>query len=92
MLRQVFSLVVRIEAVFLRIVNNKIRREIERRLFAVNFHFLLRQRCFEAVGHAFVVGAEYDRVSAVHLQPELVVMISNLGKLLADDGFDHLIC
>src|ERR1700704_5978903 len=64
MLWKKFSLVVRKHAVFLRIVDDGISREIDLHFFAVDFYLLLRQRRFEAVGGAFVVGAKDNGVAA----------------------------
>ena len=91
MLRKIFAFVVREKAVFLWVIDNEIRGEIKGRFFTVDLHLRLRQRGFEAVGRAFVVGAEHDCISAFHVQPQFVVVVANLRELLPDHRFHDLI-
>ena len=58
MLRQILALIVRVERVFLGIVNDEIGGEIEIGLFAVDLHLLVGERGLEPVGNTFVVGAK----------------------------------
>src|SRR3954465_14372955 len=91
MLWKVFALIVRIKSVLLRIINNKVRREINASLFAENLYLLLGQCCLEAISRSFVVGTEHDRVPAIHVQTQFVVVVSNLRKFLAHHGLYDLI-
>ena len=91
MLRQVLSLVVGKHAVFLGIEDDGVGREIELYFFAVDFYFLLRKGSFEAIGGAFVVGAEGDGVVAVHFEAQFIVMLVNFGKFLADGRLESLV-
>ena len=90
-LGQVLTFVVRKEAVFLRVIGEKVRREIKSRLLAVDFHFFLRQRDFEAVRRPFVVGAKHNRVSTVQVEPQFIVVIANLREFLTHHRFHDLV-
>ena len=50
MLRKIFALVVREEAVFLRIVDDEVRGEVEGTFFAVDLYLVAGKRSFEAIG------------------------------------------
>src|SRR5438034_8525792 len=84
MLRNIPSFVMGKEAVFLPIVDDEVAREVEICLFRKHFHLGLRERGFEAIGHAFVVGAKCHDVTACHFEPQFPVVFSNLPKFLAN--------
>src|SRR5206468_9726873 len=71
--RRVLPLLVREQAVFLRVVRAARVREAEDRLLAEDLDLARRQRGLEAIRDAVVEGAEADRVAAVHLEAQLVV-------------------
>src|SRR5204863_1893656 len=91
MLRNIFSLVVRKHAVFLRIVDDGISREIELCFFAVDLYLPLRKRCFESVGGTFVVSTKDDGVAAFHFEAQFIVVLVNPGKLLTNRRFNGLV-
>src|ERR1700722_10442512 len=91
MLGKILSLVVREEAVLLRIVHREIRSEIKARFFPIDLHFLLRYRRFEAVGRAFVVRSEYNRVSPFKVQSQFVVSVGYSSELLPYDRLHNLV-
>ena len=91
MLRNIFSLVVRKHAVFLRIVDDGISREIELCFFAVDLYLLLRKRCFESVGGTFVVSTKDNGVAAFHFEAQFIVVLANPGKLLTNRRFNGLV-
>ncbi len=77
--------------VFLRKVGGVIGGEIQLHLFAVDFHLSLGKGSFEAIGGAFVVGAEGDGVVAVHFEAEFIVVLANFGEFLADGRLEGLV-
>src|SRR5580704_3300967 len=89
MLWHILSLIVRKHAVFLREKSDGISRETELHFFAVYFHLRFWKRGFKTVGCPFVVGAENQRVVAVHFEAQLVVALANLLEFLMDFGLDH---
>src|SRR6185437_2781629 len=56
-----------------------------------NLYFLFGQCGLEAVRRPFVVGTEYNRIPTLQIQTQFVVVVSNLGKLLANHGLYDLI-
>jgi hypothetical protein len=82
------SLVVRVEALLLWVEDRVVVGEVEGGLLFVDLHLSLRERGLEAVGHALVVDAEDDRIAAVHLQTQLVVVVADARGLLAHRRLD----
>src|SRR5262249_49633201 len=88
---KILPFVVRKEAVFFWVVNGIALRKIEASFFLVNLDLLLRERSFEAISDAFIVGAEDDGIVSLHIEAQLVIAVWNLCKLLFDSGFNDLI-
>src|SRR5690349_15470270 len=91
MLGSVLALVVRVETVFLWIVDNKVAGEFEGGFFRISFDFLRGQRRFETISDTFVVGAKHHGVPALGSKLQLVVVVANLRKLLLHHRLDHLV-
>src|SRR5580698_5456158 len=89
MLWHILSLVVRKHAVFLRVKGYGISREIELHFFTVYLHLRFWKRGFKTVGCPFVVGAENQRVVAVHFEAQFVVALANLLEFLTDLRLDQ---
>src|SRR5450755_778941 len=85
------SLVVGEEAVFLRVIDDRIIGEIEIRLLAIDLYLGLPQRSFPAIGSALIVGTKNHGVPAFQAEPQFVVVVTDLGKFLAHHRLDHLI-
>ncbi len=90
-LGNIFSFVMGKHAVFLRIKDGGVSREIEFHFFAVDFNLLLRKGRFKPVGCALVVGAKDDGVAAFHFDPYFIVVLSNFCELLMDGGLQGLV-
>ena len=72
------------EAVFLRVVDHEIAGEVEVGFLCIHFSLWLRKGCFEAIRHAFVVGAKDHRVTTFHFEAQFLVILANLRKFLTD--------
>ena len=66
MLRKVLALVVRIEAVFLRVVHDEVTGKVKIPFFVIDLDLLLRKRSFPAVSGTLVVSAKHHGVTSVH--------------------------
>ena len=91
MLRNISAFIVGEHAVFLRIEDGGIADEMELHFFAVDFHLRLWKGSFEAIGRAFIEGAEGNGVFAVHFEVQFIVVLANLGKFLAHRRLDGLV-
>ena len=91
MLRNISAFIVGEHTVFLRIEDSGIAGEMEVHFFAVDFHLGLWKGSFEAIGCAFIEGAEGNGVVAVHFEAQFIVVLANLGKFLADRRLDGLV-
>ncbi len=81
------------EAVFCWVVRDVVCRKIQIHFFAVNFYFSGGKGSLEAIRNAFVICAKRDGESAVEFDALLVVVIADLGKLLAHNGlYDFVMC
>ena len=88
---QILALIVRIETVFLWVVDDEIVGKPKVRFLAIDFYLFLRHRCLESISHTFVVCAEDDRIAPVQGNMQLVVVLANPGKLLPDHRLNHLV-
>ena len=79
------------EAVFLGIVDNEVAGEVPVVLLAIHLHLWQGKPDLQAIGNAFVIGAEDHRVFALHAEAQFLVVLANLCRLLAYRGFDDLI-
>ncbi len=88
---EVLPLVVRHEAVFLREVRAPVAREGKEGFLRVDLDGGLRPRRLEPVRDAVVVGAEHDRVAALHLEPQLGVALGDLRGSPRHGRLDHAV-
>ena len=87
----VAPLVVGEEALLLREEDAEVAGEVEAHLLRVHLHLRRRQRRLDAVGHALVVGAEDDRPSALHVEPQLVEALAQRRRFLTDGRLQRLV-
>src|SRR5581483_1455210 len=84
-------LVVREEALLLRVPGAVIAGEVEADLFTIDLHFTPGQRGLKPVSRAFIEGAEDNCIVAFHLKPQFIVAFPHSRELLVNRRLDLLV-
>src|SRR6516164_5098471 len=88
--RKILAFVVGEHGFFFGVEHDEVRSEAEGGVFAENLYIFATESGFESVGDALRVGAEHHRV-ALEVEAQLVVVLADFGKFLADGGLEHFV-